>query len=249
MRSLVHNPVMSTTSFIHWNDVQYRPVTLGVIWPRNPRIPISGINDPRHYNGHLVNTIWQRHVWSNELTRQSIVWLGSSSRYANRPYMTALKALLGVRATTTNSICLLELGLPSLEARVKAAQNKILTDILSKREGMKDDTFMLVWNICRNANTRGYRYLKTIIDDGDPIQSDIASLRHEVGSSTRTKPRTYVLLNPDLSVSPVYGRTSVPEYQGIALSRFRVSSHNLAIETGRWSRTPRERKLCPCGMV
>ena len=81
------------------------------------------------------------------------------------------------------------------------------------------------------------------------IQSDIASLRQEVGSSTRTKPRTYVLLNPDLSVSPVYGRTSVPEYQGIALSRFRVSSHNLAIETGRWSRTPPERRLCPCGMV
>ena len=39
--------------------------------------------------------------------------------------MTALKALLGVRATTTNSICFLELGLPSLEARVKAAQKKI----------------------------------------------------------------------------------------------------------------------------
>ena len=57
-------------------------------------------------------------------------WLGSSPRYANHPCMTALKALLGVRATTTYSICLLKLGLPSSEARVKAAQNKILTDIL-----------------------------------------------------------------------------------------------------------------------
>ena len=30
-----------------------------------------------------------------------------------------------------------------------------------------------------------------------------------------------------------------------AITRFRLGSHNLPIETGRWSRTPRENRLCP----
>ena len=144
-------------------------------------------------------------------------WLGSSSRYANRPYVTALKALPGVRATTRNSICLLELGLHSLEARVKAAQKKFLTDILFKREGMKDDPSMLVWNICRNANTRGYRYLKTIIDDGDPIQSDIASLRQEVVSSTPNPGR----ISCSTLTYPFRQCTSGPRSRSITVSHCR----------------------------
>ena len=33
----------------------------------------------------------------------------------------------------------------------------------------------------------------------------------------------------------------------ITFTRFRTSSHRLRIETGRWCRTPREKRLCQCG--
>ena len=42
---------------------------------------------------------------------------------------------------------------------------------------------------------------------------------------------------------------TINEHDRIAASRLRLSSHSLAIETGRWSRVPRERRLCSCGEV
>ena len=39
----------------------------------------------------------------------------------------------------------------------------------------------------------------------------------------------------------------VDDYLRIAFTRFRTSSHRLRVETGRWSRLPRERRLCKCG--
>ena len=46
----------------------------------------------------------------------------------------------------------------------------------------------------------------------------------------------------------------VGELQRISFTRFRVSGHNLAVETGRWNRRgrgrlPLEERLCVCGLV
>ena len=35
----------------------------------------------------------------------------------------------------------------------------------------------------------------------------------------------------------------------VAVLHVRLSSHELRIETGRWARIPRERRLCPCGEI
>ena len=42
---------------------------------------------------------------------------------------------------------------------------------------------------------------------------------------------------------------NIPEYQRIATTRLRLSSHNVAIETGRWSRIQPDQRLCSCGSV
>ena len=34
-----------------------------------------------------------------------------------------------------------------------------------------------------------------------------------------------------------------------SFTRLRLSSHRLRIETGRWSRIPRENRLCACGVI
>ena len=65
----------------------------------------------------------------------------------------------------------------------------------------------------------------------------------------RTKIRTYLELNPELLVHSIYTDDNVNELQRIKVTRLRLSSHKLAIETGRWSRILRDQRLCLCGEI
>ena len=56
-------------------------------------------------------------------------------------------------------------------------------------------------------------------------------------------------MNPDLIQNPMYSNRFVNELDRINASRIRLSSHNLAIETGRWARKLRENRLCKCGSI
>ena len=49
-------------------------------------------------------------------------WVGGNYHAVNKLYMGASKCLLGVRVTTTSDVCLIELGLPPLQALVKHRQ-------------------------------------------------------------------------------------------------------------------------------
>ena len=51
-------------------------------------------------------------------------------------------------------------------------------------------------------------------------------------------------MNPELLPSPFLASSA-----GDPIIRFRCGSHSLPIETGRWSRTPREQRLCPTCQV
>ena len=157
-----------------------------------------------------------------------------------------MKALLGVRAPTPNDTCLIEMGLPSVTARVKAAQQKFIRKLIQERQRLTDGPFMAVWNLCSEANTKGACYLRDILLHVDHIELDLESCRQKILNSTRTKSLTYVNLNPELSVHRMY-RALFPEHQRLATTR--LSSHNLAIEKGRWSRIPGELRLCSCGSI
>lgn len=52
----------------------------------------------------------------------SEVWLHDSAKHGEKTYMMAIKTLLGVRATTTNNVRLMELELPSLVRRFAIAK-------------------------------------------------------------------------------------------------------------------------------
>lgn len=52
----------------------------------------------------------------------------------------------------------------------------------------------------------------------------------------------YVKMNPKLEPSPFLDRI---DYVGKCITKFRLGSHKLKIETGRWYRQPREERLCP----
>ena len=58
-------------------------------------------------------------------------------------------------------------------------------------------------------------------------------------------------MNPELEVHTAYTTkfNPVAEYQRVAFTKMRLSAHDLAIEKGRWSRTPREERKCTCNRV
>lgn len=177
-------------------------------------------------------------------------WLNNSSRLMEVSYRSMVKALLGVRTSTPNDVCLLETDLCSAEARVKDVQRKFMCNILSKRTGMKDDPFMHIWNICKNANTSGYKYLAEVIDSQfKHSMADKMARAERVRKSDKLKSKLYVESNPLLTVHPIYTDTNVREHERIAATRLRLSSHDLAVERGRWTRTPFDECKCPCGHV
>ena len=74
--------------------------------------------------------------------------------------------------------------------------------------------------------------------DIDNIHCDIQLLKNNISSSDSSRRVTYVnIMNPSLSVHDIYTkRCYIYESHRVAFTRFRVSSHSLAIETGRWNR-------------
>lgn len=87
---------------------------------------------------------------------------------------------------------------------------------------------------------------------GDPVVINTDTLEHQCRSlgDKSSKVKTYLSMNPDLCVHSIYQTKNeyIPDYKRINFTRFRVSAHRLRIESGRWSRTPREQRLCTCGL-
>ena len=105
-------------------------------------------------------------------------------------------------------------------------------------------------------NTSTSRYISNLISiDKDDIKEDFQNLKEALMASNSSRRQTYKILNPELSVHDVYTKkVNVNDIYRTSFTRLRLSSHNLAIETGRWNRRgrgrlPIEERLCPCGEV
>ena len=164
-------------------------------------------------------------------------------------YLKGVKCLLGVRPSTPTDIVLLESGYPSLRALIKSQQKTFFEKMIKERENMVDDPFMHVYRLTMAKNSKMAAYIRSLSTCADFIEADRRERIDRVQSSTRTKSATYTTINPSFEIHPIYqqGEETVDDYLRIAFTRLRTSSHRLKIETGRWSRIPRERRLCQCG--
>lgn len=123
-----------------------------------------------------------------------------------------------------------------------------------QRQGMEGDPLVLVFEIAsgNQHQTRNHihKLLHTVTDD---INEGVRELNWNISISTSSRRRTYKEINPILSVHSVYETKShINEHHRVAFTRFRVSSHSLAVEMGRWNRRgrgrlPPEERLCACG--
>ena len=164
-------------------------------------------------------------------------------------YLKGIKSLLGVRSQTPTDVVLLEAGYPSLRAMIKSCQKVFFEKMLSKRQHLHDDPLMHVIKLTRATNPKMAAYINSLTECGDFIEKDRVDRINRMNSSTKTKSVTYRSINPTFEVHPIYKsyEEGIDDYLRIAFTRFRTSSHRLKIETGRWSRIPRERRLCTCG--
>jgi hypothetical protein len=183
------------------------------------------------------------------ITYAGETWLGGNVKPLESLYVRAIKCLLGVRITTCTDMCLMELDYPSLDKLLL----KRRSDYFKRRIPLLDDNDPLkkAIDLCRTANNKSYKNLMTALNlNTNPIEEDITSRRAtlERKALLSSKRLFYLTINPDGIIHPVYTMTSnyVPEYLRIAFTRIRLVSHNLKVETGRWARIERARRLCAC---
>ena len=115
---------------------------------------------------------------------------------------------------------------------------------------MDDDPLMFALELTRTHNRDMSCHINELIASSDSIADGTRTLHACVIRSDGTRYQTYCNINPALTVHDVYNkRQYAPELYRTSLTRMRLSSHRLKIETGRWSRLSREHRLCQCGQI
>ena len=164
----------------------------------------------------------------------------------------AIKYLLGVSKSTANDLCLIELAMPPLSAVVKLRQYNFLYKAMNGGHLEREDPLTFAVSLTRLYNPKLARCIDNILATPDHIGATKSVNYQRLNMSNRNKFIVYRNINPSYSVHSVYySRNSllIPEVYRISFSRLHFSSHRLRIETGRWSRIPRDRRPCPCGQI
>ena len=123
-------------------------------------------------------------------------------------------------------------------------RKKTVSFIKKNVRGDIDETPLAkVYKMCEQNRTPRYVHLKRMLDY--PEQQNLQDLKAKFANEQGSKATTYKEMNSSLNVHQVY-RTSnyLEERKRIVFTKFRTSSHSLKVETGRWSRMPREQRLC-----
>ena len=181
-------------------------------------------------------------VISSSLFYGCETWLSVNFKEIEQLYIGAVKAVLGVRETTRNDTILIETGMPSAkeligERTAKFAKKELLPD--------RSTPLVKIYKICETKRTNGFVFLSKMMN---PSTNANDSLIEKFRRQTSTKATTYKNLNPDLSVHAVYTSNEyINERERLIFTRFRQCSHHLKVETGRWARIERARRLCDCG--
>ena len=172
-------------------------------------------------------------------------WLTDDIREVEAIYIRMVKTLLSVRASTPSINCLIELGLDDLTTIVKRRRKNFLVKIFHQPD--REKPLHALFEICRLKNTKSFKMITDTMNNvlvNRLTPKDICLGK----SDSHTKFVLYrSVMNDNLTVHPIYTKaSSIPDFQRVAFSRLRLCSHNLISEKGRWSRTPADRRTCPC---
>ena len=183
-------------------------------------------------------------------------WLNGDLKPMEKLYKWCIKQLLGVRKTTNNDICLVELGFTPLQALVKAKQRPFFQKMWLERNAIVNDPLMHAIQVTLSYNDSMSRYLRDMTRNNiNDIEEAQSVLKTKIMNSNSNRLIFYKSINPIFDIHDIYTKNcNVNEIQRVSWTRLRLSAHSLAIEKGRWNRRgrgrlPVEERLCPCGQV
>ena len=176
-------------------------------------------------------------------------WITADLTAANRAHIGALKNMLGVRQQTNTDTVYCESGSANAKAIITRRQRNFLKNARARNDYFGSPMQMAVDLAIQTRSPMGKQLQQILNLKDDPVKIFLRELQDKVRIGGSTRLDTYITLNPQLSVHEIYQKGSrVPEYERTAFTRIRLASHYLKVETGRWSRVPRDQRLCVCRM-
>ena len=165
-------------------------------------------------------------------------------------YRRMLKAILGIGTTVCNEIVYIELGVVSVKVRVLIKQWRFWNSVLKLED---DDPLVYIVREAEKHKLKEVKHYKKLIETYATAEEIVAEFFENMKSSIRKKAEagrskylTYLKINPNLETPTMYDK--IQKHTAVSMiGRLRTSSHNLKVEMGRRSRTPREQRLCVCG--
>ena len=169
-----------------------------------------------------------------------------------KQYLKLLKSTFGVRMNTPTLLLYVETGFLPIKAVILARQWKFFNRY---KEGLIPRTPRA--ELFNRIVAEGNDYVKHYINlaekytcPADIYKEHSDAIRNKIrnfAQQGRYKYKIYLEMNPELEVSPFINNYHPLSKQVI---RFRLGSHCLPIETGRWGRTARVDRLCvSCGVL
>ena len=184
---------------------------------------------------------------------------GANVNDVERCYRAGLKTALNVRQNLNNEIVHIESGKMPLQARIKGLQLKFWCQMKLYVTENPNSALAKVYGMGMTANSsylRYYQRLESVYENPKACEERIEkealnSYQEKIRSKHRndndSRLGTYLRINPNLQCHVPKPQT-IMESERELITRFRTGSHSLAIETGRYSNTPRENRLCSCGL-
>ena len=175
-------------------------------------------------------------------------WGNANLSHLEKKYRKALKYMLGVRKSTINEFAYIELGRPTLTSMVHARQLKFYQQCLEKDRPMQQYIIQKALEV-NSPFIKHYVDLSNKYSNPDEITNkSMLELRSKVREKAESsnKYRSFLSINPSLTRPTLYNNY-IPTNKLHAVSRLRMISHDLAVETGRHFHLPRCDRLCSCG--
>ncbi len=119
-------------------------------------------------------------------------WLNGDLRPVTKLYNLCIKQLLGVRTTTCNAVCYVELGYLPVKDLVLSRQIKFFKNIWQERVHMNDEPLISAIKTTLNnrLSTRSFIY-QLINDDRNDIDIAVEKLQRDISASESSRRVTY----------------------------------------------------------
>ena len=173
-------------------------------------------------------------------------------KHIETTYMKLLRSCFNVRSNVPNYILLIESGFLPIKSIVLLRQYNFYKRFRKTIEaGSRREKMMQMLLGKKTSYLKHYEELVSKYATGTDIitegLSEIKQKIYRLADAGHYKYQIYVKINPDLTPSPFL---SIVHPLAIDAIRFRVGSHYLPIETGRWCRKLRHERVCTnCGVL